>query len=76
MTISSFTFHSLNVLLFFFRRIVRGQTEESLAVHKPEICYKNFSEWGRKGACPIPQFSGNPPMVRTIVLSVKSIKNV
>ncbi|KFO05454.1 Cytochrome b-245 heavy chain, partial [Balearica regulorum gibbericeps] len=43
-------------------RIVRGQTAQSLAEHNPEICYKNFTHWGKKGACPIPQFSGNPPM--------------
>ncbi|NWV45106.1 CY24B protein, partial [Daphoenositta chrysoptera] len=43
-------------------RIVRGQTAESLAEHNPEICYKNFSHWGKNEACPIPQFSGNPPM--------------
>ncbi|KAM6284630.1 NADPH oxidase 2 [Spheniscus humboldti] len=43
-------------------RIVRGQTAESLAEHNPEICYKNFTHWGKKGACPIPQFAGNPPM--------------
>ncbi|XP_072471283.1 NADPH oxidase 2 isoform X1 [Notamacropus eugenii] len=43
-------------------RIVRGQTEESLKVHEPELCYKNISSWGRGGTCPIPQFAGNPPM--------------
>ncbi|OWK63717.1 Cytochrome b-245 heavy chain [Lonchura striata] len=43
-------------------RIVRGQTAESLAEHNPEICYKNFSHWGKTEACPIPQFAGNPPM--------------
>ncbi|KAK2527084.1 cytochrome b-245 heavy chain [Columba guinea] len=43
-------------------RIVRGQTAESLAEHDPKICYKNFTHWGKEGSCPIPQFSGNPPM--------------
>lgn len=43
-------------------RIVRGQTEDSLKKHKPEICEKNITEWGKLEECPIPQFSGNPPM--------------
>ncbi|XP_071668116.1 NADPH oxidase 2 isoform X2 [Patagioenas fasciata] len=43
-------------------RIVRGQTAESLAEHDPQICCKNFTHWGKEGSCPIPQFSGNPPM--------------
>jgi len=55
---------------------VRGQTAESLDAHNPEICYKNFTDWGKKGACPIPQFSGNPPMVRAVVLSVNPISNL
>ncbi|XP_034858839.1 cytochrome b-245 heavy chain [Mirounga leonina] len=43
-------------------RIVRGQTPQSLKEHKPEQCEKDLSDWGKPGKCPIPQFSGNPPM--------------
>lgn len=43
---------------------MRGQTAVSLAEHIPEVCSKNFTDWGKKGACPVPQFAGNPPMVR------------
>ncbi|XP_014687259.1 cytochrome b-245 heavy chain [Equus asinus] len=43
-------------------RIVRGQTAQSLIQHKPEICWKKIDEWGKIKECPIPQFSGNPPM--------------
>ncbi|XP_049623084.1 cytochrome b-245 heavy chain [Suncus etruscus] len=43
-------------------RIVRGQTKESLDKHKPEICEKNITEWGKIEECPIPEFAGNPPM--------------
>uniref|UniRef100_A0A8C9J9E3 NADPH oxidase 2 n=1 Tax=Panthera tigris altaica TaxID=74533 RepID=A0A8C9J9E3_PANTA len=43
-------------------RIVRGQTPQSLDQHHHEICEKNISEWGKIEECPIPQFSGNPPM--------------
>lgn len=43
---------------------MRGQTAMSLAEHIPEVCSKNFTDWGKKGACPVPQFAGNPPMVR------------
>lgn len=43
-------------------QIVRGQTDDSLKKHKPEICEKNITEWGKIKECPIPIFSGNPPM--------------
>lgn len=43
-------------------RIVRGQTSHSLMNHKPRECEKNITEWGKIEKCPIPQFSGNPPM--------------
>uniref|UniRef100_A0A3Q2ICY6 NADPH oxidase 2 n=2 Tax=Equus caballus TaxID=9796 RepID=A0A3Q2ICY6_HORSE len=43
-------------------RIVRGQTAQSLIQHKPKICWKKIDEWGKIKECPIPQFSGNPPM--------------
>ncbi|XP_004000443.1 cytochrome b-245 heavy chain [Felis catus] len=43
-------------------RIVRGQTPQSLDEHHHEICEKRISEWGKIKECPIPQFSGNPPM--------------
>ncbi|XP_004714617.1 cytochrome b-245 heavy chain [Echinops telfairi] len=44
------------------QRIVRGQTEASLQEHKPQTCYQNISDWGKIKDCPVPQFSGNPPM--------------
>uniref|UniRef100_A0ABM5FY60 NADPH oxidase 2 n=1 Tax=Pogona vitticeps TaxID=103695 RepID=A0ABM5FY60_9SAUR len=43
-------------------QIVRGQTRASLDVHRPHICAENYTEWGKLPSCPIPQFSGNPPM--------------
>ncbi|XP_074839495.1 NADPH oxidase 2 [Carettochelys insculpta] len=43
-------------------RIVRGQTAESLKEHNPRQCAGNFTQWGKLGSCPIPQFAGNPPM--------------
>nr|XP_035955956.1 cytochrome b-245 heavy chain-like [Halichoerus grypus] len=43
-------------------RIVRGQTPQSLKEHKPEQCDRDPSDWGKSEQCPIPQFSGNPPM--------------
>ncbi|KAJ6667615.1 hypothetical protein lerEdw1_016736 [Lerista edwardsae] len=48
-----------------FGQIVRGQTAKSLAKHKPEVCEANWTRWGELPSCPIPQFSGNPPMVVT-----------
>ncbi|XP_010826751.1 PREDICTED: cytochrome b-245 heavy chain, partial [Bison bison bison] len=44
------------------QRIVRGQTAESLLKHQPRNCYQNISQWGKIKDCPIPEFSGNPPM--------------
>ncbi|XP_006211900.1 NADPH oxidase 2 [Vicugna pacos] len=43
-------------------RIVRRQTSRSLSEHKPEQCYQNISQWGKIDKCPIPEFSGSPPM--------------
>ncbi|XP_004645954.1 cytochrome b-245 heavy chain [Octodon degus] len=43
-------------------RIVRGQTTESLENHKIHKCAQNITEWGKVKDCPIPVFSGNPPM--------------
>ncbi|XP_039111773.1 cytochrome b-245 heavy chain [Hyaena hyaena] len=43
-------------------RIVRGQTEQSLKDHKYSVCHNRTSEWGKIKDCPIPEFSGNPPM--------------
>uniref|UniRef100_A0A8D2LLZ3 NADPH oxidase 2 n=1 Tax=Varanus komodoensis TaxID=61221 RepID=A0A8D2LLZ3_VARKO len=43
-------------------QIVRGQTRPSLDVHDPEICSRDYTNWGKKSTCPVPQFSGNPPM--------------
>nr|XP_021518265.1 cytochrome b-245 heavy chain [Meriones unguiculatus] len=43
-------------------RIVRGQTSESLKEHNLDICANNISEWGQRKECPVPKFSGNPPM--------------
>uniref|UniRef100_A0A8C2JTM3 NADPH oxidase 2 n=1 Tax=Cyprinus carpio TaxID=7962 RepID=A0A8C2JTM3_CYPCA len=44
-------------------RIVRGQTIESVKVHKPDECHSRFEDWGKNGTdCPEPVFAGNPPM--------------
>ncbi|XP_012378508.2 cytochrome b-245 heavy chain isoform X2 [Dasypus novemcinctus] len=43
-------------------RIVRGQTDASLKISKPENCSKSILRWGEKGQCKIPEFAGNPPM--------------
>uniref|UniRef100_A0A5F9CNI6 NADPH oxidase 2 n=1 Tax=Oryctolagus cuniculus TaxID=9986 RepID=A0A5F9CNI6_RABIT len=43
-------------------RIVRGQTEESLKKHDPVMCEQHISDWGKIKDCPVPEFSGNPPM--------------
>lgn len=43
-------------------RIVRGQTPQSLKEHCPKECGRDPSTWGKTKECPIPQFSGNPPM--------------
>ncbi|KAM6143705.1 NADPH oxidase 2 [Erethizon dorsatum] len=43
-------------------RIVRGQTAESLDKHKVSLCKDNITVWGKIKDCPIPEFSGNPPM--------------
>ncbi|XP_062982572.1 cytochrome b-245 heavy chain [Elgaria multicarinata webbii] len=43
-------------------QIVRGQIKRSLDVHNPYNCSSHYTEWGKLPSCPIPQFSGNPPM--------------
>ncbi|XP_004689998.1 PREDICTED: cytochrome b-245 heavy chain [Condylura cristata] len=60
--------HHLFVIFFIglaihgVEQIVRGQTKASLEVHKPRVCESSISTWGQSGSCPVPQFSGNPPM--------------
>lgn len=51
------------------RRIVRGQTPESLEAHDPKQCESYFETWGKNGThCPEPDFAGNPPMVNPNVM--------
>ncbi|ERE65883.1 cytochrome b-245 heavy chain-like protein [Cricetulus griseus] len=57
-------------------RIVRGQTKDSLEKHDIKFCENKISEWGTIEQCPVPKFSGNPPMVvthpfKTIELQMK-----
>nr|XP_048317264.1 cytochrome b-245 heavy chain isoform X2 [Myodes glareolus] len=57
-------------------RIVRGQTPDSLKEHDIKFCEDKISEWGTIKQCPVPKFSGNPPMVvthpfKTIELQMK-----
>ncbi|KAH0510822.1 Cytochrome b-245 heavy chain [Microtus ochrogaster] len=57
-------------------RIVRGQTTDSLNEHDIKFCEDKISEWGKIKQCPVPKFSGNPPMVvthpfKTIELQMK-----
>ncbi|MGH0129753.1 UNVERIFIED_CONTAM: hypothetical protein FKN15_039471 [Acipenser sinensis] len=42
--------------------IVRGQTPSSVLKNKPNICATQYKDWGKVPECPIPQFTGNPPM--------------
>ncbi|KAK6486873.1 cytochrome b-245 heavy chain [Huso huso] len=42
--------------------IVRGQTASSVLENKPNICATQYKDWGKVPDCPIPQFTGNPPM--------------
>ncbi|CAO2624299.1 Cytochrome b-245 heavy chain [Lemmus lemmus] len=43
-------------------RIVRGQTTDSLNEHNIEFCKDKIFNWGTIQQCPVPKFSGNPPM--------------
>ncbi|XP_072901673.1 cytochrome b-245 heavy chain [Hemitrygon akajei] len=43
-------------------QIVRGQTNESLKEHNATFCKDKYSQWGSDPKCPLPKFSGNPPM--------------
>uniref|UniRef100_UPI00398EA13E cytochrome b-245 heavy chain n=1 Tax=Pristiophorus japonicus TaxID=55135 RepID=UPI00398EA13E len=43
-------------------QIVRGQTDTSLRNHNATYCKDKYKEWGKVSNCPMPQFSGNPPM--------------
>ncbi|XP_004435106.1 PREDICTED: cytochrome b-245 heavy chain [Ceratotherium simum simum] len=43
-------------------RIVRGQTPDSLQKHNITICHDKITQWGKIEKCPVPKFSGNPPM--------------
>lgn len=50
--------------IWLHRRIVRGQTFESLSEHNPKECSQQYQTWGENSTvCPVPNFAGNPPMV-------------
>lgn len=67
--------YAITVCVFLCRRIVRGQTIESVKVHKPDECHSRFEDWGKNGTdCPEPVFAGNPPMVHpNIITNTSSI---
>lgn len=70
--------HEGNVtfLLFWKRRIVRGQPLADLDKHDPIKCAKLFEEWGQNPSCPEPQFAGNPPGVRGSFTQISDYKEV
>uniref|UniRef100_A0A7M4G2S3 NADPH oxidase 3 n=1 Tax=Crocodylus porosus TaxID=8502 RepID=A0A7M4G2S3_CROPO len=43
-------------------QLVRGQTPQSLLLHNVSYCKDHYSEWEKATQCPLPQFSGNPPV--------------
>ncbi|GAA6092617.1 cytochrome b-245 heavy chain [Tachysurus ichikawai] len=43
------------------RRIVRGQTPDSVKHHNPQNCSERFERWGLDHDCPTPVFAGNKP---------------
>ncbi|KAK1876756.1 Cytochrome b-245 heavy chain [Dissostichus eleginoides] len=53
-----------------WRRIVRGQTLDSLKTNEPEECSSRFEEWGidNGSTCAVPRFAGNPPQTWKWVL--------
>ncbi|XP_043928344.1 cytochrome b-245 heavy chain [Protopterus annectens] len=59
--------HHLFVVFFIglvihgIRRIVRGQTDESLKTHNSTVCASLYAQWPTEG-CPVPDFAGTPPM--------------
>ncbi|XP_003933805.3 NADPH oxidase 3 [Saimiri boliviensis] len=42
-------------------RIIRGQTQDSLALHNVTFCRDHYTEWQTAAQCPVPQFSGKEP---------------
>ncbi|XP_022618670.1 cytochrome b-245 heavy chain [Seriola dumerili] len=60
--------HHLFIIFFIglvfhgYGRIVRGQTNKSLNISRPERCADQFEDWGKPGSnCSVPVFAGNPP---------------
>uniref|UniRef100_A0A8C8BK26 NADPH oxidase 3 n=1 Tax=Otus sunia TaxID=257818 RepID=A0A8C8BK26_9STRI len=45
-------------------QLVRGQTPQSLLLHNVTYCKDHYLEWENATQCPLPQFSGNKPVVR------------
>uniref|UniRef100_A0A4W4ED68 NADPH oxidase 2 n=1 Tax=Electrophorus electricus TaxID=8005 RepID=A0A4W4ED68_ELEEL len=51
----------IGLVLHGIKRIVRGQTLDSLKKHNPITCHSEFERWGLDQDCPEPKFMGNPP---------------
>uniref|UniRef100_A0A8B9GRU4 NADPH oxidase 3 n=1 Tax=Amazona collaria TaxID=241587 RepID=A0A8B9GRU4_9PSIT len=49
-------------------QLVRGQTPQSLLLHNITYCKDHYLEWENATQCPLPQFSGNKPVVRVLCL--------
>uniref|UniRef100_A0A8C9FJA6 NADPH oxidase 3 n=1 Tax=Pavo cristatus TaxID=9049 RepID=A0A8C9FJA6_PAVCR len=47
-------------------QLIRGQTPHSLLLHNITYCKEHYLEWEKATQCPLPQFSGNKPVVRVI----------
>uniref|UniRef100_A0A8B9SFU4 NADPH oxidase 3 n=1 Tax=Apteryx owenii TaxID=8824 RepID=A0A8B9SFU4_APTOW len=53
-------------------QLVRGQTPQSLLLHNVTYCKDHYLEWEKATQCPLPQFSGNRPVVRVMFVVMHS----
>uniref|UniRef100_A0A8C9FQA2 NADPH oxidase 3 n=1 Tax=Pavo cristatus TaxID=9049 RepID=A0A8C9FQA2_PAVCR len=52
-------------------QLIRGQTPHSLLLHNITYCKEHYLEWEKATQCPLPQFSGNKPVVRVMFAFLK-----
>lgn len=56
----------VDTYFFVLSQLVRGQTPHSLLLHNITYCKEHYLEWEKATQCPLPQFSGNKPVVRVM----------
>uniref|UniRef100_A0A8C6ZYE2 NADPH oxidase 3 n=1 Tax=Nothoprocta perdicaria TaxID=30464 RepID=A0A8C6ZYE2_NOTPE len=66
----------IGLILHGIGQLVRGQTPQSLLLHNVTYCKDHYLEWEKATQCPLPEFSGNRPVVSSALDLVLKRPNI